>query len=294
MERSTQRTHRRRTRGAESTRVQIRAALLAALIVAACHASDKTPQPASDSTEAPPAPAPQTAAVEPNWVRVPWQAHADDKGPADYGKGILALRLTGDSGRTYPFADTLLFYDKPNASANRVAALLQERPQSMEWGYAALVPAGLRPNFLEYAYEESGVPIDSTDATRAWVRGLIATDAAGVMLHGWARLDSARQHMLEWPVHLPSQRLTFRDTSRALLYGSRADADANRNGVKLPSPRYTMEGIAAEGPWLRVKFQWPFEDCEDRDSVRHTTREFWIRYLDAHDRPVVWYATRGC
>jgi len=187
-----------------------------------------------------------------------------------------------------------LFLASPDAAAKPVAALLQERPRAGEWGYAALAPAGLRPNFLEYAYEESGVPIDSTDETRAWVRGLIGTDRAGLMLHGWTRLDSTRLTLLEWPEHLPAQRLTFRDTSRALLFASRSDAEANRNGVKLPSRRYTMEGIAAEGPWMHVKFQWPFEACEDSDSVRHTSREFWIRYLDARNRPLVFYASRGC
>jgi hypothetical protein len=228
------------------------------------------------------------------WERIPWQAHSDAKGPADFGIGIVALRLASDSGRVFPSTDTLLFLETPDAAAKPVGALLQERPRAGEWGYAALAPVGLRPNFLEYAYEESGVPIDSTDATRAWVRGLIGTDPAGVMLHGWTRLDSTRMTLLEWPAHLPAQRLTFRDTSRALLFASRSDAEANRNGVKLPSRRYTMEGIAAEGPWMHVKFQWPFEACEDSDSVRHTSREFWIRYLDTRSRPLVFYASRGC
>jgi hypothetical protein len=227
-------------------------------------------------------------------MRIPWQPHADALGPADYGTGIVALKLGSDSGRAFPSADTLLFLEKPDAAAKPVAALLQERPNPGEWGYAALALSGVRPNFLEYAYEESGVPFDSTDATRAWVRGLIGTDPAGIMLRGWARLDSARMTLLEWSQHLPTQRLNFRDTSRAMLYASRADAEANRNGVKLPSHRYTMEGLGAEGPWLRVKFQWPFEDCEDADTVRHTTREFWIRYLDARGRPLVFYASRGC
>jgi hypothetical protein len=228
------------------------------------------------------------------WERIPWQAHADAKGTADYGTGIVALKLGSDSGRAFPSVDTLLFRESPDPAAKPIGALLQERPRAGEWAYAALAPAGLRPNFLEYAYEESGVPIDSTDATRAWVRGLIASDRAGVMLRGWTRLDSTRMTMLEWPIHLPAQRLTFRDTSRALLYASRSDAEANQNGVKLPSQRYTMDGIAADGPFMQVHFQWPFEACEDADSVRHTARDFWIRYLDARGRPLVFYASRGC
>lgn len=265
--------------------------------IAACHPADKAPAPAADSAHAATAAAPvDTTPViaPPNWTRIPWQPFSDARGTLDYGTGIVALRLQSDSGRSFPYTDTLVFLDAPDPRARPVGALLQERPQAGEWAYAALAPAGMRPNFLEYAYEESGVPIDSTDATRAWVRGLIATDRAGVMLTGWARLDSARLTLLEWPEHLPSQRLTFRDTSRALLYGSREDADANRNGVKLPSSRYTMDGLAADGPFLRVNFQWPFEACEDADSVRHTSRELWIRYLDARQRPLVFYASRGC
>lgn len=279
-------------RNARTALMQI-ATLLTAAAAAACHAADKTPPATPDSTRAAASNEATAAPAAPNWVRIPWQPHSDAIGTLDYGTGIVALTLS-DSGRTFPSADTLLFFDKPDPAAKLVAALLQERPNPGEWGYAALAPAGLRPNLLEYAYEESGVPIDSTDATRAWVRGLIGTDPAGVMLHGWARLEPARLTLLEWSQHLPSQRLYFRDTSRALLYGSRADADANRNGVKLPSPRYTMEGIAADGPLLRVQFQWPFEACSDQDSVKHTTREFWIRYLDARGRPLAFYPSRGC
>ena len=246
-----------------------------------------------DTKAAPPAtPAPPQQA--PNWTRAPWYPYADSIGVLDYGTGIIALNLDSDSAHAFPSIDTLTFFERPDSLSARVGAMLVDRPRAGEWTYASLFGAGLRANFLEYAYEESGVPVDSVDASGAWIRGIVASDRARVMLHGWARVVPGRTTLISWATHLPKQRLNFLDTSRATLFRSRADAMAGRNGAHLPASRYTMEGIDADGAFLRVRFRWPFEDCEDSDTVRHSTAEYYIRYLDARGRPLVFYPPRGC
>ena len=215
--------------------------------------------------------------------------------PFDYGTGIVAFGTGIDTGtRSYPAADTLLFRSAPSAGAPVAAALLVERSEPGAWSYVMLAPAGVRPNMLEYAYEVSGVPIDSIDASGDWVRALIGIDASSTMLRGWADSRTAGVEKLMWAAHLPQQRPNVLDSARTMLFATRADAEAGRNGIAVPARPYTMTALEAAGALMRVRVQWPFEECSDPDSAKRNDREYWIRYLDARGRPLVFYASRGC
>lgn len=235
-------------------------------------------------------------AASPNWTRIEWQPFADTSGgrPTDYGIGVVAIQSGIDTApRTYPIADTLVFRETPSADAAPVAAFVVEYPEQMNWRVVVLAPAGTRPNLLEFAYEESGVPIDSTDATGNWVRGLVGTDSARTMIRGWTDVRAQRVVQLLWTEHLPQHRWHFLDGAAA-LYETRADAEAARNGTPVPARPYTMNAIEVNGAFARVRMQWPFEECNEPDSAKRNDREFWIRYLDPRGRPLVFYASRGC
>jgi hypothetical protein len=266
-------------------------ALIAAVLGAACARGEtqNDAAPVSDSSSV-------TAATS-DLARIPWQPFADTMGgrPFDYGVGVIAIGAGIDTTtRTYPVTDSLVFRAAPRSDAAIVAALLVERSEMGAWAYAMLAPAGTRPNLLEYAYEIAGVPIDSIDASNRWVRGLVGLDASNTMLNGWADLSTYGSERLMWAEHVPQQRLNVLDSARTLLFATRADAEADRNGIPVPARPYTMHALEVVGPWLRVRVQWPFEECSDPDSTKRSDREFWIRYLQTTGRPRVFYASRGC
>ena len=246
------------------------------------------------------APASDTSSVTvatPDLARIPWQPHADTMGgrPFDYGIGVVAIGTGIDTlTRAHPVTDTLLFRAAPNEGAPVAAALLVERSEPGAWAYVMLAPAGLRPNLLEYEYEVSGVPIDSVDASGNWVRGLVGVDASNVMLRGWADARTLGAEKLMWAEHLLQQRVSVLDAERSKLFATRADAEGERNGIAVPARPYTMHALEASGPLMRVRVQWPFEECNEPDSTKRNDREYWLRYLDARGRPTVFYASRGC
>lgn len=227
-------------------------------------------------------------------VRRPWHPYDNQfRDTTDRGTGVVTLAIGSDSGRVFPSEDTLLFRESPRGGSPVVAALIRERPSPGGWSYAALAPPNVTLNFLEHGYEESGVPIDSSDGTGRWVRAIIGFTPDKQALHGWAALDTPFAERLQWDSVLAERAWYFLDSASTRLYPTLADARARRNGRVLPAHQFEIRILERKEFWLRVRLRWPVDVCNYSEAPTQAG-EYWVRYLDGRGRPLMFYPSRGC
>lgn len=147
-------------------------------------------------------------------------------------------------------------------------------------------------NFIEYAYEKSGIPLCSISDN--WIELIYGFDKEGKKLIGWVEYKKNITHYLLWSEYLKSQLLFFEFPEKINLYNE-------INGKELifklnPSPYlkydYIMKPLEVKGKWMKVELTTPNDSCEDYEIKRKGI--FWIKYLNNKCRPIVWYFTRGC
>lgn len=272
------------------------------LLVAALDCSGRAEERAAVSTSGrppatpPPSATPSTAplASAGPLVRRPFHPY-DNQFPdtSDRGTGVITLAIGPDSGRSFPFEDTLRFRAAPRPDAPVVAALIRERSEERGWSYAALAPADVTLNFLEHDYEESGVPTDSIDASGRWVRAIVAFTPAKVPLFGWASLDTRWVQTFSWEERIAERAWYFVDSASTVLYPTLAAAQAGRGGRPLPAHRFEIRVLERRPPWLRISMRWPVDVCAEPNASAKSG-EFWVRYLDQRGRPLMFYPSRGC
>jgi hypothetical protein len=121
---------------------------------------------------------------------VTWATGADS-GRIDRGIGIAYLAKS--PGRPEVMADTVWLRAYPDSAAKVVGAFLYEHTRvGIAWRNGVASTKRLRPNVLEFAYEEAGVPIDSLAAGNGWARMILGFDRHDAPYRGWAALDSTR------------------------------------------------------------------------------------------------------
>jgi hypothetical protein len=267
----------------------VRLAIVALALMGAGACRREPRAAASDSTaararSAPPA-QPQV------WRTVAWEPYAGVD-PGDLGRGVVYLRRAEDKGATSG-TDTLTLHSAPNADSPRVGAMLfTVVPANGTTQYAIAAPDSLRPNLVEYGYEESGIPFDSTDASGHWVHAILGFSPDSTPLGGWVDTTRPGVGLVAWAQQLSDRPIYFPVPKRAAFF---ATADSSK---PLPSPpngedAYAIHPEEARGAWLRVRVVEPSDTCEPDTPARRTQR-VWIRYLDDRGRPNVWYYPRGC
>ena len=221
------------------------------------------------------------------WTTVRWHPHVVPV--ADYGRGVVRFE-PGDGA--IPRTDTLLVRHQPVAGAPAVAAMLvrTDTASSVEgWRYAAAAPGLAAANFVEYGYEEAGVPYDSVSGDSLWLRARLGTDSAGRWVTGWVAIAGIVERR-DWTTALAEQMLFFLDSANTRLAASPGGA-----AVPMPAGEVALYGTGRRyGRWLEVRVVAPSDYCVGPDTVRRTERRAWIEYLDAAGRPRVWYHSRGC
>ena len=267
---------------------RVRLGVIAALGIAGCRAGqsdaarDSSPARRGGQSAAP-------IAAKP-WSVVPGEAYAGVD-PGDLGVGVAYLRRAEDKGATSG-VDTLVLRSAPNAAAHAVGAMLFTVDSAGVTHYAIAAEDSLRPNLVEYGYEESGVPFDSADATGRWVHALLGYAANGAVRVGWVDTSQPGIGLVRWAEHLADRPIFFPRPERAALF---ATPDSSKPVAVPPggNDAYAIHPVEARGPWLRARLVEPSDNCEP-DSVPRRTRTVWIRYLDDRGRPTVWYYPRGC
>jgi hypothetical protein len=181
----------------------------------------------------------------------------------------------------------------PNAGASAVGMMLYTvSPANGVSSYAIAASDSLRPNLVEYGYEESGVPFDSADATARWVRGILGFGRDSTALTGWIDTSQDGVGVIRWAAQLADRPIYFPRSERAAFFAS-ADSTKPLSVPVGNDDAYAIHPIAARGPWLEVRLVEPSDNC-DPDTKPRRTRTAWIRYLDDRGRPNVWYHPRGC
>jgi len=266
---------------------RVRQLALSAAFLAACHGRDGSPR--TESARASRAEAATGAAQRP-WRVVPWEPYAGVE-PGDVGVGVAYLRRAEDKGAPSG-TDTLLLRSEPNVAARPVGAMLFTVDTVGGTHYAIAAEDSLRPNLVEYGYEESGVPFDSADATGRWVRAMLGFASDSSTRLGWVDTSQRGVGLVRWTEQLIDRPIFFPQPEFAAFFAS---PDSSQPVTVPPGgdDAYAIHPLEARGPWLRVRIVEPSDNCEPDSSARRT-RTVWIRYLDDRGRPNVWYYPRGC
>ena len=164
----------------------------------------------------------------------------------------------------------------------------------MSWSYSVGAPARLRPNVLEFAYEEAGIPLDSLAAASSWARVILGFDKAGHPYPGWMSLDSARVKYLLWRKVLAGNDVFFLPDETPRFHAGPGGAELPVSVKTGANVDYILHPLEVRGSWLRVRVAQPADICVGPDAPKSQTAEAWIRYLRPDGRPRVWYYTRGC
>ena len=224
------------------------------------------------------------------WHVVAWEPYAGVD-PADLGVGVTFLRRPEDKSAG-PGVDTLLLRSAPRADATPLGAMIFTIDSVGGTHYSVAAADTLRPNLVEYGYEESGVPFDSADATSRWVRAILGFASDRTALVGWIDTSQPGVGLVRWAEQLADRPIFFPKPDRATLFATPDSATP----ITLPpggDDAYALHPVERRGPWLRVRVVEPSDNCET-DSIPRRTRTGWIRYLDPRGRPNVWYYSRGC
>jgi len=224
------------------------------------------------------------------WVR---STESDSySGHGDPGIGIVYFKGGAGYGRVR--ADTLLIRARPDSGSAVVGAFLYtEHKAGISWGYSVGAPVRLRPNVLEFGYEESGIPLDSLAVASSWGRVILGFHKDGAPYHGWMSLDSARVKYLLWRKVLAGNDVFFLPGEAPRFYAKPGGAEVPLSVKTGSNADYILHPLEVRGPWLRVRVAEPADICGS-DAAKSRTAEAWIRYLRADGRPLVWYYTRGC
>ena len=216
-------------------------------------------------------------------VGVPAQHLADSTVKLDPGIGIVSPKLEKDR-------DSLALFLSSNESVTW-GWFVRDLSGRDEQPFKLVTPLVLRPNIMEFGYEESGLPVDSILPDR--VRVLLGWDGEQRMRRAWVRLDSTVE-LRRWPQWLASTPVFF-------LPGQRPDFFAAPRGARYPvilpggdEPDYIMHPKQIRGEWMQVEVVTPSDYCAEDGTTRRRKETVWIRFLDPTKRPKVWYYTRGC
>jgi hypothetical protein len=224
------------------------------------------------------------------WRVVSWEPYAS-VAPGDLGIGVAYLTHAADKGASMG-TDTLLIRSSPDAAAPPIGAMLFTVAANGVTQYAIAADDSLRPNLVEYGYEESGVPFDSTDVTGRWVRGILGFASDSVARVGWIDTKQQGTRVIRWAAHLADRLVFFPKPEKAAFFA----APDSTKPVAVPTggdDAYAIHPMEVRGGWLHARVVTPSDNCEP-DFTGGQTRMVWIRYLDARGRPNVWYYPRGC
>ncbi len=231
--------------------------------------------------------------------------------PASVLQGQASTRLRSAVGAQH-LADTTVRLDpgigivSPLGSAARDSLpLYLTSADSAVWGwfvrdlsgrdslpFALVAPVSLRPNIVEFTYEESALPVDSIARDKTTARVLLGWDGAGVMRRVWVRLDST-VILRRWAEVLAQYPLFFRPGLGPQFFAAPQGAAFPVILTGGDDPDYAMHPKRVAGSWMEVEVVTPSDYCAE-DTARRRRETVWIRFLDPRGRPRVWYYTRGC
>lgn len=205
----------------------------------------------------------------------------------DFGTGILFL--TEPPGGRYPRSDTIAIHASPDPTSRVKALFVFDQPDPNMWSYQVWSPEpDLHSNVLEFAYEVSGVPLDSLEPG-GWARAVYARDSLQESRKGWVELPSGRVGHLLWRNHLPERSLYVVSPETTELFEA-----PEREPLAIPlGDDHALTPMRVEGDWMQVRVATP-SVCGAAPGEEIREAVAWIRYLQPDGRPRVWYSARGC
>lgn len=217
----------------------------------------------------------------------PNYSSASDLLQHDFGTGILFL-AESPGGRGLR-SDTVAIHGSPDPASEVKALFVFDQSDPNSWSYQIWNrEQDLVSNMLEFAYEESGLPLDSLHP-RGWARAIYARDSLGESQKGWVELRSGPLAHMLWTDHLPERGLY-------LLSPETREFFSEPQGEPLaisPGDAYELIPTRVQGNWMQVRVVTP-SICGAAPGKEVRERIAWIRYWQPDGRPRVWYYARGC
>lgn len=256
-------------------------------------------QPAASTEQPPPPPPYPVAEGDVRMMLIPltgWHvatAEEADSAPSDLGHGAVYVPQRYDTITPYPRVDTIWFRAAPDAGSSVVGAVVTN-VRAEGWPRFADVwaPVPLSGNWVEFEYEESGIPFDSVDAGGSWHRTILGFTRDGAPWHGWAALGDSALLRVTWKERLVDNVIYFRDFYAGAFHAE-PDGPVVTTPMALADSGFDVTSVEARWPWLRVKVEHPGLMCDGAPENRRTDY-YWVRALDDRGRPLVFFPTRGC
>lgn len=203
----------------------------------------------------------------------------------DRGIGLI---LFSENLETSDSVATMYILSKPSFASEVIASFVRGvTPEGELYHVVPQLPTNAFVNAIEYDYKAVGLPFD--DTTQQWCRVIYGMMQSGIPLKGWVPLSPAFNHTFFWADELPKHSLFFSPEPEIAEFFERPDG--NRVSFHLEST-YVMYPLQRDKHWLRVRVVTPNNLCEDIPTI--STGDFWIQYIDATGRPLVFYQTQGC
>ena len=217
----------------------------------------------------------------------------NDSTPSDLGHGVVYVVQRYDTISPYPQVDTILFRAQPDSGSAVVGAVVTN-VRAAGWSQFADVwaPEQLTDNRVEFAYEESGIPFDSIDATGSWHRAILGFTRDGAPWLGWVALGDSVLERVTWKDKLLDNVVYFRDFYTGAFHAE-PGGPVVTTPMALADSGFDVTSVEARWPWLRVKVEHPGDMCNGPPEDRRTDY-YWIRALDDRGRPLIFFPTRGC
>ena len=254
---------------------------------------------ASDEYPPPPPPSYPVADGDDRMMPLPlpgWYVAASeetDSTPSDLGHGVVYVVQRHDTVTPYPRVDTLWFRAAPDSGSAVVGAVVTNL-RAAGWARYADVwaPEPLTGNWVEFEYDESGIPFDSVDAGGSWHRTILGFARDGSPWLGWAALGDSVLARVTWKEKLVDNSIYFRDF-HAGSFHAQPDGPVVTTPMALADSGFDVTSGEARWPWLRVKVEHPGDVCNGAPENRRADY-YWVRALDDRGRPLVFFPTRGC
>ncbi len=211
---------------------------------------------------------------------------ADSSQHLDPGRGIVAFRTEGEM----PQLDSLPLYSAPS-DRTPMGWFVVNRAATEGEPFFIRAPTRVRPNTMEFAYEESALPIDSLSADHRWARVLYGFDNADRPLTAWTPAAAPNATLHLWNNYFGDKALHFLPAFPPAFYDAPNGKPLSITLVGEQVLDYIMYVAEQQGEWMRVRVMSPSDYCAEGSAPPKTA---WVRYLTPQGRPRVWYATRGC
>jgi hypothetical protein len=205
---------------------------------------------------------------------------------SDKGIGVIFF-LQSAPTLDNPKSDTVFIYSKPSVGSGVVDKFMfnaQDRFKQLEKTKFEFSCS------IEFDNETFGLPVVQAMTSKGWYKVIYDKNKPP----GFVKQCKSKLKFVTWKELLP-QKFLFFESDDNIQFFDKPNGTIQKFELARAEHRkydYTMKPLRVEGNWMQIEIVTPSDNCSVPEIMIKGI--FWVRYLDEHGRPLVWYFTRGC